>query len=58
MTKQQNEKDKLLGVQARNAGKKRDANPFRSAPSLRDRANAWDEGFTEADMDRKKGKPW
>lgn len=47
MTKQQHERAKDLGRQARAAGKKADASPYRNSAALRHLHLAWMEGWNE-----------
>lgn len=42
------------GRSARRAGGKREANPYRRSPSLRDLANEWEAGFNEVDGERRR----
>lgn len=47
------ERAKEQGRSCRRNGGKREANPYRRSPTLRDEADAWDEGFTEIEMERR-----
>lgn len=49
MSQRDYERAKLAGLSARQAGKPRDANPYRNKPSLRMQAEAWESGWIEAD---------
>lgn len=55
MTRADHDRAKLAGITARQNGKKQDANPYARKPALRVLADAWLEGWNEANrLNRRK----
>lgn len=52
--RKRHEQAKEQGRACRRSGGKREANPYRRSPSLRDLANEWEAGFNEADGERRR----
>lgn len=51
--RKRHEQAKEQGRACRRSGGKRESNPYRRSPSLRDLANEWEAGFIEEDAARK-----